>query len=166
QLDRDRAGDVQQARPFADVLGPHLDAGGGERAFVAAGPVAAPVEPELRRRVADQRDSGVAELEQMARRQLASRTVVDGDGRERRMHGVDATSRPSARSPRSKSSNARSWRSSDSMSKTIRSYSDRLRPSTMPRMRCTAEGFVNHGRSAATTIVRWSERLRASELGR
>jgi hypothetical protein len=25
---------------------------------------------------------------------------------------------------------------------------------------------VNHGRRAATTIVRWSDRLRATELGR
>ena len=79
---------------------------------------------------------------------------------------VETTRSPSARSPRSKSSNARRWRSSDSMSKTMRSYADPLRPSTMPRTRWTADGFVNQGRRAPITIVRWSDRFRATELGR
>ena len=35
----------------------------------------------------------------------------------------------------------------------------------MPLTLCTADGFVNQGRSVATTIVRRRERLRASELG-
>src|SRR5207249_9124541 len=82
-------GDVWEARPLAHVLGSHVDSGGSERALVTPCSVAAPVEAELGRRVADEGDTPVAEFNKVSRCDLTAGDVVDRDAREARMHRVD-----------------------------------------------------------------------------
>ena len=70
-------------RPRANVLRPYRELGRRKRTFVALGPVAARVEAKLiRRLVADERDSPVAEVEEVARRELSAGDVVDDDVRQ------------------------------------------------------------------------------------
>ena len=158
---------------------PQLDTGARERALVAAGAVEAGGEAEgIGRLVADEGDAPVAELDQVRRRQLAAVDVVDDDrsgtpecgaststtrqprrragARPRRRAGSSETmSSPSERSPRSKSWNACSRRSSDSMSNSMRSYGRaRERTAATPRTRSTADGLVKKGTTTPITCVR------------
>src|SRR5581483_8208100 len=93
QLGGDSPCDVEQTCALADVVGPNLDPGALQCTLVPAGAVAAPVEAELGRRVADVRYPAVTELDEVARRRLAAADVVDGDRRERWMNRVDEDAR-------------------------------------------------------------------------
>ena len=159
ELGGDRTRDMRQPRSFAHVVDsaarfpPKV-----QGALVAAGPIAAPLEAKLRRRIADSARSSVAELDEGGGRHLADGDVIDRDawestGAPRRSGrtgrpaarrrstsvsggSVETTSRPSARSARSKQLERPALPGPPTRCRTPSGHTpDPLRPSTMPLTR-------------------------------
>ena len=168
---------------------PDRQARRGQRLLVADRAVAAPAEAELRRRVADQRDPPVAEVDQVLRRELAAGDVVDDDARQRRVLRVDQHAGHAApRCSRATLLVGRPGRDDQEPVGAVAAAEQLERaalavlrldveqhhvvaasgsaPSTMPRTRSTADGLVKNGTMTPTTIVRPRDRLRAIALGR